>query len=69
MVLDAVLAIILIVSVVMQSGKSGGLSGAFGGSGEVFGGKAGGLDAFLSKVTMVTGALFGIVTLLLAKYN
>lgn len=53
----------------MQSGKSGGLSGAFGGSGEVFGGKAGGLDAFLSKVTMVTGALFGIVTLLLAKYN
>ena len=69
MILDAVLAIILIISVVLQSGKSSGLAGALGGGGGegLFTGKAKSSDAMLARVTMVTGSLFGIVTLVLAK--
>ncbi len=68
MILEAVLAIVLIGAVVMQSGKSGGLSGSFGGSGEAFfGGKARGLDEFLARVTIIVGIIFGMVTLALVK--
>jgi preprotein translocase subunit SecG len=67
MVLEALICIALIASVVMQSGKSAGMSGSIAGGAEtILGGKAKGLDAVLSKVTMVLGFLFAIVTLSLA---
>ena len=68
MILDGVISILLIVAIVLQSSKSAGMGGSIsGGADVVFGGKAKGLDAFLAKVTMVLGALFGIVTLVIAK--
>lgn len=68
MVLEALLCIVLIASVVFQSGKGAGLSGSIAGGAEtIFGGKAKGLDAILSKVTMVVGVLFAVVTLILAR--
>lgn len=70
MVLDAIVCIALIASVVLQSSKSAGMGGSIsGGADAVFGGKAKGLDAFLAKVTMILGALFGIITLLIAKLS
>ena len=68
MILDAILSVVLIGVVVMQSGKSAGLAGSIGGGAETFcGGKSRGLDEFLAKVTIVVGLLFGAVTLALAK--
>ena len=68
MVLEAVLAIALIVSVVLQSGKSAGLSGSIAGGAEsIFGGKRKGLDEILAKATIIIAALFGIVTMALVK--
>ncbi len=68
MVLEAVLAIALIVSVVLQSGKSAGLSGSIAGGAEsIFGGKRKGLDEILAKATIIIAALFGIVTMTLVK--
>lgn len=70
MILDAVICIALIASVVLQSSKSSGMGGSIsGGADAVFGGKAKGLDAFLARVTMILGALFGIITLLIAKLS
>jgi len=70
MVLDAIVCIALIASVVMQSSKSSGMGGSIaGGADAVFGGKAKGLDAFLVRVTMILGALFGIITLVIAKLS
>ncbi len=70
MVLDAIVCIALIASVVLQSSKSAGMGGSIsGGADAVFGGKAKGLDAFLARVTMILGALFGIITLLIAKLS
>ena len=68
MIIDAILSVVLIGVVVMQSGKSAGLAGSIGGGAETFfGGKSRGLDEFLAKVTIVVGILFGAVTLALAK--
>lgn len=68
MILDAILSIALIASVVLQSGKSAGMSGAIAGGAEtLFGGKKKGMDAMLAKATLILGILFGVVTMTLVK--
>jgi len=68
MILDAIIAIALIASVVLQSGKSAGMSGAIAGGAEtLFGGKKKGIDEILAKATMILGLLFGVVTMILVK--
>ncbi len=68
MILDAIISIALIGAVVLQSGKSAGLSGSIAGGAEtIFGGKKKGIDEMLAKATMVLGILFGVVTMVLVK--
>lgn len=69
MVLDAILAVIIIASVLMQSGKSSGLAGIGGGSDGLFSGKAKTEESVFARITMISGSLFGIVTLFLAKLS
>ncbi len=70
MVIDAIIAVVLIATIVLQSGKSAGMGGSIGGAADtVFGGKAGGMDALLSKLTMVFGAIFAILTVIIAKMS
>lgn len=61
-------SIILIVCVLLQSGKSAGLSGAIsGGAEQLFGKqKARGLDLVLQRATIVTGVLFFVLTFSIA---
>lgn len=66
MVLDAVIGLLLIGSVVMQTPKSAGM-GMGGGSNTVFSSSARGLDALLARVTVVLAVLFGVLTLFIAK--
>ncbi|WP_042142761.1 preprotein translocase subunit SecG [Paucisalibacillus sp. EB02] len=65
LVLDAIIMIIL---VLLQSGKSAGLSGAIsGGAEQLFGKqKARGIDLVLHRTTVVTGVLFFILAFLSA---
>lgn len=68
MILDAILSVALIASVVLQSGKSAGMSGSIAGGAEtLFGGKKKGIDEMLAKATLILGILFGIVTMTLVK--
>lgn len=68
MILDAILSVALIASVVLQSGKSAGMSGSIAGGAEtLFGGKKKGIDEMLAKATLILGILFGIVTMVLVK--
>lgn len=68
MILEAVISIALIAAVVLQSGKSAGLSGSIAGGAEtLFGGKKKGMDEMLAKATMVLGVLFGVVTMTLVR--
>ena len=66
MVLDAIIGLLLIGSVVMQTPKSAGM-GMGGGSDTVFRSSARGLDALLARVTVVLAVLFGVLTLFIAK--
>jgi len=66
LILDIIVALGLIAAILLQSGRSAGVSGVIGGGAEALFGKKRGLDEFLLKVTVVLGALFMILTLLLS---
>lgn len=61
-------AVVMIVFVVLQSGKSEGLSGAIsGGAEQLFGKqKARGMDLVLHRGTLITGILFFVLAFLSA---
>ena len=69
-VLLIIVALALIVIVLLQSGKSAGLSGAIsGGAEQLFGKqKARGIDLVLHRVTIVLSVLFFILTLAITKF-
>lgn len=64
-VLHVVASLVLIAVVLLQSGKSAGLSGIVGGGAEALFGKKKGLDELLGKTTVVVAALFGLTALFL----
>jgi len=69
MTLLVIVSLALIVVVLLQSGKSAGLSGAIsGGAEQLFGKqKARGLDLVLHRVTIVLAALFFILAIAVTK--
>lgn len=66
--LQVVCAIALIVSVLLQSSKSAGLSGSIAGGAETFFGKKKGMDEMLSKCSIAASTLFLLLTLVLAMF-
>ncbi|SIR29413.1 preprotein translocase subunit SecG [Peribacillus simplex] len=66
-----IVSIALIVTVLLQSGKSAGLSGAIaGGAEQLFGKqKARGLDLILHRATIVLAIFFFALTLLVAFFD
>jgi len=70
MVLLVIVSLALIVVVLLQSGKSAGLSGAIsGGAEQLFGKqKARGMDLVLHRVTIVLAVLFFILTIAVTKF-
>jgi len=69
MALHVLICFLLVISVLLQAGKGGGLSGSFGtgGSQALFGGR--GAATFFSKATVVLGALFFVSSLALAMMS
>lgn len=69
-ILLVISAIGLIAVVLLQSGKSAGLSGAIGGGAEMMMGKqkARGIDAVLGKLTVVFAVVFMVSTILLGYF-
>lgn len=65
-ILAVLSALGVIATVLLQSGKSAGLSGSIAGGAETFFGKGKSLDEKLSKMTIFFSAAFFIITLLLA---
>jgi preprotein translocase subunit SecG len=66
MILDILTALGLIGTVLMQSGKSAGLSGAIAGGAEQIFGKKKGLDDLFSRISTILAIAFMILTLALA---
>ena len=69
-IVDAVVCLVLIVSVLLQSSKSEGLSSMFGGAAETFFGKdkARSLDAKLGRITTVAAIIFLVLTFVIAVF-
>lgn len=68
---DIVFGLALIASIMLQTGYTPGMSGAFGGGFQQPGGYAGkkrGVDELLSRVTVVVVVIFAVITLLLARH-
>lgn len=65
-IIHALLALGLIAGVLMQSGKSAGLSGAVGGGGQQNFGKTKGLNEKLSKLTTYVAIAFVISSVVLS---
>jgi preprotein translocase subunit SecG len=67
-IIHVVLALVLVLVVLLQSGKSAGLSGSIGGGAETFFGKnkARTLDGMLEKATAVVALLFIVTSIVLA---
>ena len=66
-VLQVIIALVLIVTVLLQSSKSAGMSGQIAAGAETFFGKKKSLDEKLSRLSAVFGALFLLITLIIAK--
>jgi len=67
LIIHLLVAIALVVSILLQRGEAGGLSGAFGGGGgsqTLFGGR--GAASFLSKATAYLGGAFLVISFALA---
>jgi preprotein translocase subunit SecG len=56
----------LISTVLLQSGKSAGMSGAIAGGAETLFGKKKGMDHFLSKLSTIFAVAFMVLTLLIS---
>ncbi len=66
LILQVICALGLITTVLLQSGRSAGLSGSIAGGGEALFGKKKGVDDLLAKITGYLSVLFMILTLALA---
>lgn len=67
--LHVLLALALIAAVILQSGRSAGLSGAIAGGAETLFGKKKGLDELLGKVTIAVAVLFAATALVLVIWK
>lgn len=62
-----ILSVVMITVILLQSGRSAGLSGVItGGSDQASGRRPKGIDTFLAKVTVTIAVLFFLVTLLIS---
>lgn len=66
LVLQVLCGLGLIATILLQSGKSAGLSGSIAGGGEAIFGKKKGMDDLLAKITAYLSGIFMLLTLFLA---
>lgn len=66
MILEIIISVCLIATILLQSGKSAGLSGAIAGGAEMFFGKKKGMDEFLSKLSIGFATAFFVLTMIMA---
>jgi len=68
MIIQVLISLGLIASVLLQSGKSAGMSGAIAGGAETFFGKKKGMDEMLSKVASGLAIGFLVLTLSISLF-
>lgn len=64
-IIHVIISLLLIATVLLQSGRSAGLSGAIAGGAEQVFGKKRGIDEVLARATAVLGVLFAVTSVAL----
>jgi preprotein translocase subunit SecG len=68
--LHILVCVLLIAAVLLQSGRSAGLSGSIAGGAEaLFGGRKKGLDEFFARLTVGLAVVFGLLSLALVVWK
>lgn len=67
-ILQIIASVGVIATVLLQSGKSAGLSGAIAGGAETIFGKKKGMDSLLSKLSTVFAIAFMVLTFIVAIF-
>ena len=67
MIAQVAIAVVMIISILMQN-RSEGLGSMFGGGGETFRTKRG-LEKLLYNLTLVLGVVFTVLSLIIVKYT
>lgn len=68
MIVEVLICLGLIATILMQSSRSAGVSGAIGGAAEQFFGKKKGMDEFLSRISTILTVVFFIIALVVAIF-
>ena len=66
LILQLLVSVALIATVLLQSGKSAGMSGTVAGGMETMFGKNKGMDQLLAKMTAICAGVFFVLTLVLS---
>jgi len=66
MVIHLLIGVGLIATVLLQPGRSAGISGAIAGAGESLFGRQSGMDEFLSKITTYLAVAFMVLSVVIA---
>ncbi len=66
MVIHLIIGVGLIATVLLQPGRSAGISGAISGAGESLFGRQSGMDEFLSKITTYLAVAFMVLSVTIA---
>ena len=66
MIIQVLFALGLIASILLQSSKSAGMSGAIAGGAETLFGKKKGRDEILSKISIALASVFLVLTLIIS---
>ncbi|MDD4802113.1 MAG: preprotein translocase subunit SecG [Syntrophomonas sp.] len=69
LVLQVICALGLIFTILMQEGKSAGLSGSIAGGADMIFGKKKGVDELFAKITAYLATFFLLITLLIAMLS
>lgn len=66
MVLDVIVSVLLMGSILLQSGKSSGFAG-LGGGDSLLGGRPTDMDEALARITTVLGIVFAVINVVIAR--
>ncbi len=69
LVVHVIMALAIIATILLQSGRVAGLSGLVSGGAEQIFGKRKGMDEALARYTIVVAVIFGATSVILSRYH
>lgn len=69
LIVHVIMAVSIIATILLQSGRVAGLSGLVSGGAEQIFGKRKGMDEALARYTIIIAVVFGVTSVILSRYH